>query len=110
IVDDGSTDTTTSVIKQNFKDARIQLRNNNVNRGANYCRNQGLEIAKGDYVIFLDADDVLMPHCVKNRVAKAKESNRPLCVFSMGVFKNKIGDAQDSYWKLDSKFPLRDFL
>ena len=61
IVDDGSTDGLTDTIdKYLSKDARIQLLRQR-NQGVSSARNNGFGKSKGDYVAFLDADDVWLP-------------------------------------------------
>ena len=61
VVDDGSTDTTEEVLKSYVKkDARFQYNKRPIDRkkGANACRNYGLDLAKGAYIVFFDSDDV----------------------------------------------------
>jgi len=58
VVDDGSTDDTSSVLRTFVHKIRV-LRQNN--RGVAAARNRGAEIATGDYLAFLDADDVWLP-------------------------------------------------
>lgn len=60
-IDDGSTDRTVEIIKQLQKTnpGLIKLYINDDNRGATYSRNRGLAIARGEYVQFFDADDLL---------------------------------------------------
>ena len=60
IVDDGSTDDTSSLVT-NFKDSRIQYVRLHSNNGAAHCRNLGIRNAKGRYVAFLDSDDAFEP-------------------------------------------------
>ena len=56
-VDDGSTDRSLEIIKEYRKlDARVRIITEN-NAGPSIARNKGLVRARGDYVIFLDADD-----------------------------------------------------
>ena len=55
IVDDGSTDNTVEVVNQ-FPD--IQLIRLDKNQGVSFARNCGLEQAKGDWIAFLDSDDL----------------------------------------------------
>ena len=55
IVNDGSTDSTLDIITS-FDDERIKVIDQN-NKGPGQARNNGLEIASGEYVMFLDADD-----------------------------------------------------
>ena len=56
IIDDGSTDNTSNVIFE-FKDRRIVYFKFSENKGVNYARNKGIEIASGDWIGFLDSDD-----------------------------------------------------
>ena len=57
IVDDGSTDNTEKFVR-NVKDNRIKFfKKENKERGA--ARNYGTNKAKGDYITFLDSDDLL---------------------------------------------------
>jgi len=110
IIDDSSTDGSIQQIKQNFSDERIVLVENSMNKGANACRNQGLKLAKGKYIIFLDADDLLISTCIENRLRCAEsvpENN--LLIFSMGVFYKNIGDDKRQ-WTPKIKTPLQDFL
>lgn len=72
IIDDGGTDNTLEVITLILgKDNRFQYlkRPNKYLKGLSGCRNYGLDIAKGDYVIFYDDDDIVHPQnvefCVK---------------------------------------------
>jgi glycosyltransferase involved in cell wall biosynthesis len=57
IVDDCSEDNSIDIIKT-FRDNRIRLIVNSTNKGAAYCRNHAIEIAKGEWIAFLDSDDV----------------------------------------------------
>lgn len=58
IVNDGSTDNAVKIVMQfSEKETRIQLINKS-NSGVSDTRNKGLEIANGDFITFLDADDV----------------------------------------------------
>lgn len=62
IVDDCSTDNSVSVIKEyQEKDSRIRLFHNEQNQGCAYSRNLALREAKGDWIAFLDSDDLWLP-------------------------------------------------
>lgn len=56
IVNDGSTDRSVDEVKK-FSDPRIRLINQK-NGGVSAARNRGIEEAKGEYIAFLDADDI----------------------------------------------------
>ena len=58
-VNDGSTDETLSVLKAFTASDDRAILVNQMNRGVSAARNSGLDIAKGEYVFFLDSDDFL---------------------------------------------------
>ena len=55
IVDDGSTDSTRHIVESEFPDAVLKSCQN---QGPSYARNVGIEAAHGEWIAFLDADDV----------------------------------------------------
>ena len=57
LIDDGSSDQTYQIL-QDFTDERIKIYQNDKNRGPSYTRNRGLSLAKGEYIAFLDSDDL----------------------------------------------------
>ncbi len=59
VVDDGSSDNSASVVKQN-NDSRIRLISKK-NGGVSSARNRGFKEALGEWLLFLDADDILLP-------------------------------------------------
>ena len=70
IVDDLSTDTSLSIAeKYASRDSRIRIIENTENLGAAVCRNKATEAAKGDYIAFLDADDLWYPEKLDKQVA-----------------------------------------
>lgn len=76
IVDDCSTDRTWEIV-QGFvaKDPRFAAERNEINKGGNYCRNRGAAYSKGEYLIFLDADDWLAEDCLAVRVAEMQKDS-----------------------------------
>jgi glycosyltransferase involved in cell wall biosynthesis len=60
VVDDGSTDDPAPII-QSIGDPRIGYYPLDRNQGRGYARQLGLEIARGEYIAFLDADDWMYP-------------------------------------------------
>lgn len=60
IVNDGSKDGSLEVIKKFNHDKRLIIVDQE-NQGVNHARNNGYAVAKGDYMCFLDADDVWVP-------------------------------------------------
>jgi glycosyltransferase involved in cell wall biosynthesis len=64
VVDDGSTDNTRAVC-DTFESVRLI---HQLNQGTAVARNAGLRESRGDYLIFLDADDRLLPHAVETHL------------------------------------------
>lgn len=95
IVDDGSNDgTIEQMTLLSHQEPRIRfLRRRGERSGAPVCRNQGVEIATGDYIIFLDSDDALAPFCLEQRVsAMQTDANLDFAVFPCQLFREKPGD------------------
>ncbi len=66
VVDDGSTDQTLAVIKQEYGSAVRIIRQNH--KGAQAARNAGIRAARGEYVAFLDSDDEWLPKKIELQV------------------------------------------
>jgi len=79
IIDDGSTDTSEEIITKYIKsDNRFKFisRTNSRKKGAATCRNIGLENATGQFIQFLDSDDVMAPNKFETHINRLK--NEPL--------------------------------
>lgn len=82
IVNDGSGDATKTIIKDAIKgDKRFLLINSEKNMGSAHARNIGLKEAKGEFVIFLDADDGYDKDLLKIVHRKAYESGSDITIF-----------------------------
>lgn len=60
IIDDGSTDGSQEILKS-FVDPRIILLENDQNRGVAFTRNVGIKEARGEFLAWLDCDDIMSP-------------------------------------------------
>lgn len=72
VVNDGSKDTTTAIVNKELSE-KIQLVNQE-NAGVSAARNKGILSAKGEYLVFFDADDLMTPEFLFVRV-KALDEN-----------------------------------
>lgn len=105
VVNDGSTDNTESVVR-NFKRKResetvsIELFNIS-NGGSGHARNFGLRRAKGKYISFIDADDMIHPQMIERLVQSIENGND---MVSCGlVFCNGMGGGRTYRYRLGRK-------
>ena len=66
VIDDGSTDNTSKVIEPCLQHIRYFQQEN---QGVSAARNRGLDLARGELIAFLDADDIFMPYKLEEQVA-----------------------------------------
>lgn len=79
LIDDGSKDSSCHIIEEYAgKDKRIRLIRKE-NEGAAKARNTGVTEASGDYVAYLDADDLWVPEKLEKEVAFSKEKDAAFC-------------------------------
>ncbi len=111
IIDDNSTDGSLELIQNLIlDDFRFKIIENKINKGACFCRNQGIKAASSEYIIFLDADDYLMNDCLNKRIIKFNDNiYSDFLVFPTGTFKKKIGDC-DIIWNNFNGNHLNRFL
>ena len=94
LIDDASTDRTLEVAKQ-FDDPRIRIIKNDKNlggeNGPGVVRNIGLDHARGEYIYFMDNDDVIMPEALEVMIGPAKKTNADVLINT----KNFLADSND---------------
>ena len=74
VIDDCSTDESVQTAKRlENNDSRITVIKNDVNMGVAKTRNRGIELAKGQYIAFLDSDDVWKPKKLELQLLKMRE-------------------------------------
>lgn len=73
IIDDGSTDGSVEIIKS-FKDDRILFISDGMNKGLPFRLNQIVELAKGDYVARMDADDIMVLERIRIQIQLMKNN------------------------------------
>ena len=85
-VDDGSTDGSLVILKEFEKaDARIRVIHQE-NQGAGAARNNGMDVARGKYLAFLDADDFFEKNMLKAAYDRAEETEAEVCVFNADLY------------------------
>lgn len=94
IINDGSTDDT-EVLFPNFQKQGVTCHTQK-NQGASAARNFGLSIAKGDYIQFLDADDILHPEKIETQVKAMEKQDADLSFTFWGNFSKNPTLAESS--------------
>ena len=86
IVDDNSCDDS-AVIIESFcsTDSRFSLVRNNFNSGAAKCRNQMIQLSRGRYIAFLDADDLWHPDKLRLQILAMQASNSVMSCTAVDV-------------------------
>lgn len=89
LVDDGSQDTSSSIIKQYAANHNHIVAIHKDNGGVSSARNMGLEVCNGEYICFVDSDDYLEPdyledlyNCLSNN-----DTDLALCLISSSITK-----------------------
>ncbi|MFD1601634.1 glycosyltransferase family 2 protein [Flavobacterium artemisiae] len=107
IVNDGSPDNTHEIAQEWLKkDKRFKYLFKE-NGGLSSARNAGLDIAEGDYVQFLDADDLIAPEKFEislSQLEKFEPKKQAVVVSHFNFFTNNIEDATDRYCYLNLEF------
>ncbi len=82
LVDDCSTDNTEKVITEYRKKTKLNIvyRKNEKNSGAGYSRNRAIEIAKYDYISFIDSDDFIDDNYYKEMLSVLKKASADVVV------------------------------
>jgi len=102
IVDDGSTDNTANVIKGCVAGDDRFLYIYQPNKGLSGARNAGLERAKGEFIQFLDADDVLLPSKLAEQLTYMSEKDATVSYTDYST-----GSATDIYSPADFYKPAQ---
>ena len=100
IVDDESNEKEFDSIKSLADlDTRIKLlKRVSQYKGPSACRNEGVAVSKGEYLVFLDSDDALAPFCIEQRIQVMEENKvLDLGIFLMQEFTNTLGDSNKIY-------------
>lgn len=81
VINDGSIDDTGEILKNEQKKYNWLRVINTENRGQGHARNIGIREAKGEYILFLDSDDLLKPDTLEKTLNKIEKDNSDLVMF-----------------------------
>ena len=109
LADDGSTDSSTAIARryaQQYPDKVYYLEHEgHQNQGMSATRNLGIRHAKGEYVAFLDADDVWLPHKLEQQVEIMQSQPEVGMLYGKSLYwsswTGKVEDAQRDHIPAD---------
>ena len=108
IINDGSTDRSLErILSYQNRDNRITILSQET-QGPGAARNRGLEMARGEYIYFMDSDDLLEPEALATCFSLAHRNNLDLVTFSAAAFSDLPGAAEafnNNYQKPDLLVP-----
>lgn len=107
LVDDGSTDGSIE-IEEEFvkKDSRVKLiKKEHSNAGES--RNVGLDIARGEYITFLDSDDFYEPDLLELKYNKIVEDKADICGSGANHFRNDTGEFESVELLMTERMPSK---
>ncbi len=114
IVDDGSTDDGVEKVSAFAKaDARFSIHKRPADRlkGANACRNYGFELSKGEYINFLDSDDLFLPEKLEKQVRALQQSTHPFSICQTRIWnETRQKDMGLRCASIISERPLDDYI
>lgn len=118
VVDDGSTDNSLKVVESYIECSKITIRLiTQSNSGVSAARNTGLKNAKGEYICFLDSDDILNPKFLAIMYNTLNVNDADLAICKMrsvpehfDFYNKEINEADFSIHTRDKQMALTDYL
>lgn len=110
ISDDGSTDETPNIINEYAKKNKsIYPVLSEKNKGITYNMNRALNHADGDYISFLDGDDLMFPNKIEKQVRFLDETPGVVaCAHDMNVFDSCKGESLGKFSEVISFVKIKD--
>ena len=82
----------TEEVIRKYSDSRIRYIKNPMNLGGAAARNRGIDEARGEYIAFLDDDDIYLPDRLKVQVESMQKNGWDVCVMDGATFKYETGE------------------
>jgi glycosyltransferase involved in cell wall biosynthesis len=105
-IDDGSGDGSPAIIREYAdKDGRIRFERQH-NQGPSVARNRGMELARGEYLFFVDSDDFVEPEMLERLVDRARLTGADMVICDYWLYDTTTGELgtyrdQEMYARLD---------
>jgi glycosyltransferase involved in cell wall biosynthesis len=103
IIDDGSAPDDLQRARNLASDKVRVLERDREPKGPSRCRNLGVEASRGEFIVFLDSDDLMAPWCIEQRLRRAdEEPARDLWVFPVMLFEKVPGDRAELWNRMEN--------
>ena len=107
-VDDGSTDSTPDILRQRASaDSRIRVLSQE-NSGEGPARDAGLVAATGEWVYFLDADDLMDPTLLAEAIAQGEQTDSDIVIFQTTMLDDQTGEHRPCEWAFKRDWAVSD--
>jgi len=107
VLDDGSKDNTLRIIEEfSQKDSRIKALPNGKNMGVSATRNRGIELASGDWIAFLDSDDMWEPEKLEKQF-EIVEKEAAEFLFTGSSYVNEEGEPYKGIFEVPEKITYK---
>lgn len=94
LINDGSTDNSIEICSK-YSDKKIKIFNQN-NKGVSIARNVGISLATGQYIMFVDADDMVFENYIENLITSIEETNTDMVVCGYTKEKTELVNKKNS--------------
>jgi len=101
VVDDNSQDGTPEIVATKYPDVHLISLKQNLGHGS--ARNRGIEIAKGQYIAFLDSDDLWKPNYLQVQVEALKDQHRSIALSGYEIWQTGSDQRKSFTQKPDLK-------
>jgi len=85
VINDGSMDNSKKIVQKYMEDGRIKLIEHKSNRGIPKTKNTGISIAKGEYIAFLDQDDIWLQQKLELQIKCFEEESNDIGIVCTGM-------------------------
>lgn len=108
VINDGSTDTTVSIVRMLQKKHKEIILLNEKNLGVSTARNFGLEYFNGEFLTFVDSDDVLEPQYLETLYCNIVKTDADISICNRYVGKKKMNFFSNKVyeWGLEKAFKM----
>ena len=109
LVDDCSEDRTFKIVREKFSDPRIKIVRNDANLKTAGSRNRGMDLARGEYIFFMDHDDMIAPTAFESLVSYAEKFRADVVHTSIFFFVEEDFHATESDFRNWEHFKIAGY-